>query len=236
MTVSVANTTTIIQDIQVESGSLLASNAAFWSADSTHDSTTSTPSGMASFFLGVPETSIAQQVFQFYEGILGRKPDAAGMQFYVAQAEAGLTPDQIGLGTTSVSAATWNNIASEMLNSPEGLARFPAGLNAAQNATSLYTEILHRVPSSAEVTFYTNALANGLTMNQAVQNFIASPEFQNDTRTQVLNSMFNAAIADVNAGTGAHYNYGEIAFGHSSSAAVETVGIPHSTHGALLQA
>jgi hypothetical protein len=227
MSVSVSATTVLLEDILVESPSLAATNAPGWSALSAQNSAYSTTTSLAVAMVSSPEASIAEQVFRIYEGLLGRAPDAAGMQAYVAQAESGLTGLQISDGTSSVSQSTWNGIVSEFMNSSEYAARFPV-FTGAQATTltvdNIYGQILHRAPSSSELAYYVNELSGGTSLNAVLQQFLNSPEFINDTKSQIDSSLIHAGVADVQAGTSATHTYSEIAFGHSTA----LIGVAHS--------
>ena len=232
MTVSVAATTVLLEDVLVESPSFAASNAAGWSSTSQND----TPQQLAALMASQPEASIAEQVFRLYEGLLGHKPDSSGMQTYVGQAEAGLTGLQISNGTSSVPASTWNTIVSELMNTTEYAARFPVFTGAQGpelTVANLYGQILQRAPSSAEQAFYVNQINSGTSMNTLLQEFVNSSEFTNDTKAQIDNSLASAGATDVQNNSGATHTYTEITFGHGSSDAVAVIGVSH-THAAPL--
>ena len=231
MSVSVADTTTLLEDIQGESPSLAANNAPFWANQSTQHANESTPAGLGTLFVSEAETSIAEQVFRLYEGLLGHKPDSSGFQTYINEAEAGLTPSQVAIGATAVAGSTWTNIVSQMMNTSEYAARFMVGttLTPDETVTLLYDQILHRLPTTAEQTYYMNLINTGTSMNTLLQYFVNSQEFINDTKSQIDASLLNAGLTDVQAGSGATHTYAEIAFGHSSSAdAVALVGVTHA--------
>lgn len=232
MSVSVASTTVLLEDILVESASLAASNAPGYSTLSTNNPNYATPALLGATFVSQPEASIAEQVFRFYEGMLGHAPDASGMQTYVAQAEAGLTGSQIEVGATSVAGSTWSTIVTELMATTEYAARFPvfsgSGITSIeQTVFNVYGQILDRQPNSTELAYYTNLLNTGTTINQLLQYFLNSPEYINDTKSQIDASLLNAGLTDVQNNSSATHHYTEIAFGHSSSDAVAVVGIAH---------
>ena len=93
-------------------------------------------------------TLSSANIAELYASGLGRAPDAAGLAYYEAQLKASPT-------------LTGANLAAAFLASPE----YAASHNYAQTAAGdsqfvadLYTNLLHRPGSSAEITYYTNII------------------------------------------------------------------------------
>lgn len=220
MTISVQVAQTLLEDVQVESASLAASNAPQYLVPA-FNSVNGTAASFANFLVSLPETGIAQEVFRAYEGVLGRAPSSSELQFYVNYAETGLNPSQIAVGPSAVSQTTWDTIFSGFYNSAELASRLgnggPNALNNTQYVNFLYLDVLHRsTVTASEITFYVNQLNSGTSRVTVLESFINSSEYQNDVNGQISSSLVNAALND----TGSGPTYGEIAFGHSGSNAV----------------
>jgi hypothetical protein len=88
-------------------------------------------------------------ITKLYQDILGRLPDAAGLNYWVEQATKGTS-----LGS----------IQGAFQNSPE------------VQVKSLYQEVLHRAPDAAGLSYWTQAMQQGATLDQVRQAFMNSPE------------------------------------------------------------
>jgi autotransporter passenger strand-loop-strand repeat protein len=136
---------------------------------------TTTPAGGAALS--------SANIAELYASGLGRAPDAAGLAYYEAQLKAAPT----------LSGA---NVAAWFLASPEytGLHNYAqTAAGDSQFVSDLYTNLLHRSGSSAEITYYTNIInqfTTGQTAGSAaytqaelaghsvvLADFSASPEF-----------------------------------------------------------
>ncbi len=109
------------------------------------------------------DMSAAQsQVYRLYQATLDREPDAAGLNFYGDQLDAG---------------ATLESITTGFINSPEFQAAYGA-LNDVDFVTLLYNNVLGRAPDTAGLDFWTGELANGVSRELVVNGFSESAEFQ----------------------------------------------------------
>jgi len=173
MSVTVAQATTLLENILFESPTLAATNATGYAALSELNPAYSTVAGLASAIASSPEASIADLVVRYYEAALGRSPGGSEVAYYVAIAETGLTPTQISQGTAAVPLSTLNTIAGDFANSPE-FAFASAGTNVVE---LLYLNILGRSPSAVEIAYYENQLSSGFTTTNLIQEFANSPEY-----------------------------------------------------------
>jgi hypothetical protein len=157
-----------------------------------------TPSGMINQVTYIGNSSVAQ-IDTIFQALLDRQPTGTDLSYFQAQLAQGYTPA---------------NIATEVLNSAEFSAKFPALATAAPDnggpddaafVTQLYANLLGRTPAASEVAYYTAALQNseaGSIVNssnpvswsraQEVVNFAASAESQSDTAGVVINTDLGA--------------------------------------------
>jgi hypothetical protein len=96
-----------------------------------------------------------------YHRFLGRDADAAGRAGFVSYLQAG---------------GTLESVSQTMLASPEYQSRFPTDASFVQ---SLYQNLLHRTPSTAEVNSYL-ALLPQVGRAGVAAGFLSSPEFRGD--------------------------------------------------------
>jgi len=197
MSVSVADATTLLENVLFESASLAATNAPGWVSQSSTNASESTVSGLAAAMAASPEAGIVQQVVRYYEGALGRAPAGFEILYYVNIVEAGLTASQISAGATSVPQTAWNQVASDFANSPE-FSFATAGTNV---VTLLYQNILGRTPGPAELAFYQAQIAAGYPDTILIQEFTNSPEFQASVDGNVSSALASFGTAAV-AGSG----------------------------------
>ncbi len=125
------------------------------------DITVSAPSAATLALFGTVVTNSASQtgsVYALYEGLLGRAPDALGLEGFSASLQAG---------------AKLTDVAAAILNSAER-----GGLVSDPNAyvQALYTNTLHRVPDSAGQQFYVNELNSGVSQATVAVQFASSAE------------------------------------------------------------
>jgi hypothetical protein len=107
-----------------------------------------------------PQEAVTAFVISLYVRILGRGPDQAGLQGFVAQLQA----------TRTVLPTVQGFLAS-----PEFLAR---NTSNTEFVTLLYRVFLNRVPDAGGLMGWVLALSGGMTRDQLVAQFAASPEFQ----------------------------------------------------------
>ena len=110
------------------------------------------------------------QVAAFYDGVLGRQPDLAGLEYWQNQLSSGQQ--------------TMAGIAAAFLNSAEFLARFPSasapadhgGANDSAFVTALYENILDRAPDAAGLAYWVGQLAGTSTRTSVLLSFTGSTE------------------------------------------------------------
>lgn len=116
------------------------------------------------------------QVLRVYDTVLGRAPDAAGLDYYVDRMEDG-----------KVSLAT---VANEVANSKE-FQEATGGLSNAAFVDYIYEHALRRAPDAGGKAYYTDALNNGMTRGAFVVDLSESAEHRSLTAGQVANGFFN---------------------------------------------
>jgi hypothetical protein len=95
-------------------------------------------------------------VAQLYSTLLGRAPDAAGMDFWVGALQSG---------------GSLSGIAQAMLAAPESAVAYPAGQSAAAFVSTLYSTLLGRAPDAAGLQFWLGVLE---AQGPAAQGWLAS--------------------------------------------------------------
>jgi uncharacterized delta-60 repeat protein len=122
---------------------------------------------------GTPSAQEAMAT-HYYRSILRRDPDAAGLQFWIAEAER---VTALGADVSE----TWYAMASTFFASAEYAAfnRDDAGF-----VTDLYTTFFDRAPDSAGHAYWTGQIAAGMPRDVVLAGFMFSPEFRNFTRAQ----------------------------------------------------
>lgn len=114
------------------------------------------------------------ETYALYEGLLGRAPDAAGLEYWADQFDHGASP------------AT---LASGFLGSPEGQMR----LGAADNngfVQQLYHNTLHRDADQGGLDYWTGQLAHGESRTDVADSFVFSPEFTTTVQQMLGNGLF----------------------------------------------
>ena len=150
-----------------------------------------------------PEVGIVQTVYRLYQAVLGRAPEAAGLQFWVGQAEQGLSVAQIQQGLSSVSQATWNSIINGFTASAEFQSHY-AGIGGPALVTLLYQNILGRAPDATGMATWTGILgtatagagATPAAVITVVNGIVNSQEFINATLSNNTAATVSAAVAD----------------------------------------
>ena len=136
------------------------------------------------------EPSITNEIVRLYEGLLGRLPDSQEISYYTGLIAQNASPAQIAGGATALPQQLWNGIAANFLASPE----FVQG--SGDLVHTLYANVLSRVPTADEVSYYAAEMANGLTGAQLAQDFINSPEYlaKLSVQSAVSLSLLNSAV------------------------------------------
>ncbi|MDE1571057.1 DUF4214 domain-containing protein [Aquabacter sp. P-9] len=123
-----------------------------------------------------------------YTQVLGRQADLAGIQFYVGQVERGASAGDIAIG---------------FLTSPEAVANGTGVASAADvSVEMLYRVLLGRDADAAGLAHHQQALANGVSIGQVANHFLASPELMGVHAAQDLDFYMNGSTAGVLSGTG----------------------------------
>ena len=128
-------------------------------------------------------TSPGGDVYALYQTILGRAPDALGLEADVAA---------LGGGTPLAT------IAQDQLSSPEYTADYGSSTQSTNDAFvgQLYQDGLHRTASASELTFWDNQLADGLTRAQVGVDIATSQESQNDLAPTFQAGVFVPSATD----------------------------------------
>ncbi len=184
---------TLLENVLFENSTLAAANAPSWTS-LTNLSAYSSASALSAALAASPEMGIVQEVTRLYLGVLGRTPDAGGLQFWVNYAEQGLSPTQVANGVSAVSAATWNAITNAFTGSTEFTTRFPA-INDGALVTLMYQNVLGRSPDQSGFAYWTAQLANGMSTTALVQGFTNSSEFVNNSTTAINNALIAYGVA-----------------------------------------
>jgi len=106
MSVTVAQATSLLENILFEPPALAAANAPAEVALSANNFTDSSLGGLAQSIAAMPEATITETVVRYYETLLGRAPAGAEIQSFVSLAETGLSAAQIAQGISAVPAST----------------------------------------------------------------------------------------------------------------------------------
>ena len=132
---------------------------------------------------------IALPMIRMYQAAFGRVPDNGGMDFWVGQIRSG--------------AHTIASAAEFFIGAPEAVARSIDGSVANLTyVTALYSNVLGREPDEGGLNFWLGEVNSGARSRaQILGDFVASPEFANDTtpfaRTMLLGLVDETIDADV---------------------------------------
>jgi Ca2+-binding RTX toxin-like protein/V8-like Glu-specific endopeptidase len=107
-----------------------------------------------------------------YENVLHRGADQTGLNFWLGQMSGGMTQAQVVLGFSE----STENINDSGTALSQGL--WVGNTNAAEVAR-LYDTTLQRLPDLTGLTFWTNQLQTGASLQSVVNGFTSSTEFQN---------------------------------------------------------
>jgi len=120
--------------------------------------------------------SAGAKVIRLYDTVLGRAPDAGGLDFYAERLESG--------GVTLVA------VAGDVAGSPE-FQQATGGLNNAQFVDYVYRNALGRAPDADGSTYYTQQLNNGLSRGAFVVDLSESAEHRALTADRVAQGYFD---------------------------------------------
>ncbi|TXN02312.1 DUF4214 domain-containing protein [Methylobacterium sp. WL103] len=133
-------------------------------ATTTLDITVAPPAASVLSLFGTVVTNAATQtgsVYALYEGLLGRAPDALGLEGFSASIQAG---------------SNLTSVAQALLGSPE---HGPAISDPTAYVQSLYTNVLHRSADGGGLTYFTNELNAGVSQATVAVQIATSTEAQN---------------------------------------------------------
>lgn len=153
-------------DSGIETGVLVDQNNAPRNVDGNGDNIPSPDIGAVEYGSSAEGTTRNLIVF-YYSSILARSPDQGGLDAWILELNR--------LTTLGISVQEgFILLAKIFLNSPEYL-----GFNKTHSEyiVDLYTTFFMRVPSPAELNYWTTRLTDGVTRNTVMNFFVFSPEF-----------------------------------------------------------
>jgi hypothetical protein len=133
--------------------------------------------------------TLVYPIVRLYEGLFGRAPDFAGLQYWVALADAGTSFDGIVQGFVG---------SQEFANDYNGGVLGPiARADANAFVTALYENILGRSPDPAGLTDWLHTLGTPTVTSEAkvIEGIINSPEYITDSQNTVAAYEANGAAA-----------------------------------------
>jgi hypothetical protein len=95
-------------------------------------------------------------VYRVYQAAFDRKPDAAGLGYWISAHKGGMSMDAV---------------ADQFIGSDEFAARYGKNVSDRDFVGQLYRNILHRSPEQAGLDWWTNALGSGVTRAGALASF-----------------------------------------------------------------
>jgi hypothetical protein len=137
-----------------------------------------------------------------YSRLLGRAPDAGGFNFFMAQLQLGVAPQVI---------------EAEFVASTEYIGN--QGGTTSGWVTGMYHDLLARTPSSSELSFWSSAVARGMTPNQVALSFTTSVERDID----VVTSEFSTLLGRAPDAVGLNFFVGALRSGVSRLAVESTI-------------
>jgi hypothetical protein len=109
------------------------------------------------FHLDGPEAKL----YRLYQAAFNRKPDQAGLGYWIDASRNGASLDSIAQG---------------FIGSAEFQAMYGSDVSAEQFVMAAYTNVLHRAPEQAGYDWWVNAIKNGSSRSQALLGFADSTE------------------------------------------------------------
>jgi hypothetical protein len=103
----------------------------------------------------------AGQAYRLYQAAFDRKPDLAGLEFWIYYMDRGLSA---------------TGAAAGFMQSSEFIGLYGANPTPEQFVNKLYNNVLHRAPEQGGFDFWIKALADGFTRPQVLAYFADSPE------------------------------------------------------------
>jgi hypothetical protein len=112
-------------------------------------------------YLALDTDGVAGQAYRLYQAAVDRKPDAAGLGYWIHQMEHG---------------ASLREVAAAFMAGSEFRTLYGSALSDAGFITALYDNVLHRAPDEAGLAWWRDAFAAGLTREEALVYFSESVE------------------------------------------------------------
>lgn len=115
----------------------------------------------------------AGQLYRLYKAVFGREPDAAGLGYWIATMDKGMTSD---------------SVAKLFMTSAEFATQYGTQPDATKLITTLYKNVLHREPDAGGFAWWRGMLDEGkISASDALLGFSESPE----NRAQVIGEIQN---------------------------------------------
>ena len=115
---------------------------------------------------------IAGQTYRLYQAAFDRKPDPAGLGYWIANAGLGVSFESIAAGFSS---------------SPEFISLYGASLSDDGFVTQVYQNVLHRNPDESGKQFWINALGHGYDRAYVLNQFSSSDENNKNVNPTITN-------------------------------------------------
>ena len=112
----------------------------------------------------------AGKAYRLYRAAFNRKPDAAGLGFWIRSMDGGL-----GL----------EPMAREFSRSPEFASLLGAAPTHQQIVTALYLNVLHRLPDAGGAAYWLDQMARGMSVERVLAEFSESAENKQQVATEV---------------------------------------------------
>lgn len=124
-------------------------------------------------------------MIRLYQAIFGRKPDTAGLTYWVGTYET-------AAATSGYSKATLAGVCVGWFSSSEYTTAYPATMTTTQYVSAVYNNVFARAPDSAGLAYWVDRLdTNTITRQAMIVEFSESPEFA--TRTDAAITAFQQA-------------------------------------------
>jgi hypothetical protein len=104
---------------------------------------------------------VAGQAYRIYQAAFDRKPDLAGLGYWIANMDNGM----------SLTA-----VADGFMHSPEFAGLYGAAPSAEQFVTRLYNNVLHRAPEQAGFDYWVGVIGGGFPRAEVLAQFAESAE------------------------------------------------------------
>jgi hypothetical protein len=183
--------------------------------------------GVADAFVSSPEFqntygNVTDSAFVtlLYNNVLHRAPDPDGLSYWVGDLANGLSRSQVVLSFSEGG----EDIANTAPAVQQGLWVQDTG---AAEVARLYDAVLGRLPDASGETYWTHLLDSGaLTLQQATEAFVATPEFTSVygalDNTAFVNQLYENTLHRAPDPAGAAYWVGDLAAGLSRAVIVES--------------